>query len=223
MSIRGKIGGQIAFDVTSVEAQCIQPSPLQLWAEKGTFADQEKGPGPRQTSESHFETACPIHANGISIVFMPRGPFRKDLVYESFLSRDAVSLRERHEVLMAVQLPNDFGISDFLEIEIPNLEPGLQWRTTAVHGIEMPIDLRSVVQIFVPKQIEAVAANLLRSQNDLIRLRRTDPLQLCNQCRDIRAVEEELPKSFCFRLSGPGKIVAGSMPKQVAAGGHILP
>ena len=45
-------------------------------------------------------------------------------------------------MLMAVELPDNFVIADLGKIEEIDLVPGLQWRTFAVHGIEVPVDFR---------------------------------------------------------------------------------
>ena len=39
-----------------------------------------------------------------------------------------------------------------------------------MHDVAVPIDLRTVIQIFIAQEIEMVIADLFRLQDDLIRL-----------------------------------------------------
>ena len=49
-------------------------------------------------------------------------------------------LGQRYQMLVPVQFPYDFMVAHRREIEKRNLEPGIERRTLAVHGIEMPVD-----------------------------------------------------------------------------------
>jgi hypothetical protein len=97
-------------------------------------------------------------------------------------------------VLVTVQFPDDFGISNFVEVEILHLKPWLERRASAVYCVKMPIDLRAIVQIFIPKQIEMVPANLFRPDHNLIGLPRNKTPEFREECRDLGESEEEAPK-----------------------------
>ena len=62
---------------------------------------------------------------------------------------------------MAVQFPCNFVVAHQRELEKGNFEPGFQRRTFFVDAIQMPVDLRAVVKIFVAQQPEMMAPNII--------------------------------------------------------------
>ena len=69
---------------------------------------------------------------------------------------------------MPVQLPNDLVIPDASEIQEINFEPWLKRRALAMYGIEMPVDLSSILKIRVSKQAETVAAKFICLTEDIV-------------------------------------------------------
>ena len=63
-------------------------------------------------------------------------------------------------MLVPIEFPSDFVVANFLKIEKTNLVPGLQRRAFAVHGIEMPINFWTILQVAISQQPEPVAQNL---------------------------------------------------------------
>ena len=98
------------------------------------------------------------------------------ILIPAIIPAQQLGLGQRYQVLVPVQFPYDFMVAHHREIEKRNLEPGIERRTFAVHGIEMPVDLfridvfaiatgtiagKSEVKIFVAQQPKTMAANLL--------------------------------------------------------------
>jgi hypothetical protein len=95
-------------------------------------------------------------------------PLNEDFTGESRLTREPVRFGQRHKMLVAIQLPSNFGIPDFVEIEVSNLEPRYTRSLLSVHNIAVPVDFRAVIQILVTEQIETVRANAFRSNNNFL-------------------------------------------------------
>src|SRR5207253_130583 len=79
-----------------------------------------------------------------------------------------IGFRQSYQMLMAIEFPDDLAIAYFFEIEILELVKQLPRRSLLMHSIPVPIDLLSVIQPFVAKQIEIMPAHPLRSTDDFI-------------------------------------------------------
>ena len=53
------------------------------------------------------------------------------------------------EVLVAVQLPDDFVIADLIEVEERDLIPGFAGGALVVDGVEVPVDGGTEIEVFV--------------------------------------------------------------------------
>src|SRR3954451_7461939 len=86
-------------------------------------------PDPGQSPERYLERAGPIDAALKRILLDPSVDLPEDLSAIPLVSREEMCLCEKHQVLMAVQLPDEFVVSDRGEIEIGNAaeigNPGL--------------------------------------------------------------------------------------------------
>ena len=139
----------------------------------GASLKQTFDPEPRETAETDFQTARPINSNRIGVLFMPVVPLAEHFLGVSFFMSQAITFGKRNEMLMTIQLPDtlvvaspaeiqlpdDFGISNFGEIKILDLEPWLPRGTFTVNNVQVPIDLWTVVQLLISEQIELMFAN----------------------------------------------------------------
>src|SRR4029077_21099746 len=69
-------------------------------------------------------------------------------------------------MLVTVQFPGNLRVADFLEVEVLHLEPRHCRAALAVHQVEVPIDLRTVVQNYKDEKIKAARANSLGACHD---------------------------------------------------------
>ena len=93
-----------------------------------------------------------------------------------------------------------------------------------MHNIAVPVDLRTIVQVFVAQQIETMLADLFCPEYYVIGLRRKNLFQESTPCGSFRGCKEKAPLRPCrFALHTAGKIVATQMPKQIGARRQLLP
>jgi hypothetical protein len=78
-------------------------------------------------------------------------PLRRDLGCKVLIPGQTISFGQYHQVLVPVEFPGDFGISDFLKIEKLDLKPRLAGATFAVHQVQVPVNVSSVIEILVPE------------------------------------------------------------------------
>ena len=62
-------------------------------------------------------------------------------------------------MLVSIQFPDDLVVPNHRKIEEGNLEPWGIWRALSMDAIQMPVDLRSIVEILIAEQVEAVRAD----------------------------------------------------------------
>src|SRR5437868_4525786 len=157
MSIWGKIGREVAFNVASVKRECREQFSTKL-SIGGRVGQQLVYPDPRKTTERNFQRASPIDPKRVRICAYPAMPLRVDLAYVLFVIAEEPCFRERDQVLMPVEFPCNFVISDFRVFEKANVEPGFQRSAFAVNPIKVPVDLRAVVEVFVAQQVKVMSS-----------------------------------------------------------------
>src|ERR1700684_655845 len=124
---------------------------------------------------------------------------------------------------MAGELPGNFRVSYFLEVEILYLEPGFAGRAFAMDQITVPVDLSSIVETFIAQQIEAMAANSFCLQIDVLGPRGERLFEQSAQRCHIRGGEEKMSRWFwrfdrCILWS-----TGTSITQDVCASGYVLP
>src|ERR1039457_4965259 len=75
------------------------------------FADEMIRPNPRQSAERHFERARPVDSSIVWIRREPAFQLRANLVQVGRVSGEAERLRQQHQMLMTIGLPNHFVIA----------------------------------------------------------------------------------------------------------------
>src|SRR5271170_4355165 len=191
MRIGRKISRKIALEVASVAAQAAQPLVAKVGQSASPF-QQVIAPKPGETSKCRFQTAGPIDADGVGIVGLPLPPLPQHFVDKPGIARQPVGLRESDEVLMAIQLPRDLAITHFVEIQIAHLVKQLLRSSLPVNKVEMPVNYRAIVEIFVAQQVEAMLADFLRLVNDPLSLAGKPLAQQRQQSIDRIEVKEKI-------------------------------
>ena len=80
---------------------------------------------------------------------MPVLPLSEYFIREAFVAAQAIGFGKRHPMLVAVKLPGNLAVADFLKIEIGDLKPRFSRSSLAVHLIAIPLDFVPVIDIFV--------------------------------------------------------------------------
>src|ERR1700722_6759278 len=124
---------------------------------------------------------------------------------------------------MAVELPRDLRDANLREIEILYPEPELAWRALAVNQVTVPVNVLTVVEILVTKQVKAMAADLLCLENDVLGPRGERLFEQSAQRCHIRGGEEKMSGWFWLCDGCILESTTISIKQHVCASGHVLP
>src|SRR5439155_1122379 len=177
MGIGREIGGNVVLDVPTTDTEGPQPFVAKAGQHGGRFCDKKIGPNPGETTEGHFQAAGPVYAEWVGVFSVPVLPLVEYFLGKLLITGKPVRLRQNHKMLMAIQLPNDFAVASFFKIQIANFEPELSGRSFNMNPVEMPINLRAIIKVFITKQIKAMAGDLLCPADNLACLLRKTLLQ----------------------------------------------
>ena len=89
---------------------------MKFSRKNGTIREQLANPQPRKRAKRDFEAAGPIDSHRIRVFLTPVIPLGAQFVNVTLVSGEAVRFRQRDQMLVAIQFPNDFVISNFAEI-----------------------------------------------------------------------------------------------------------
>ena len=153
---------------------------------------------------------------------MPVLPLRDQLIGELWIARKPVGLGQRHQMLVAVEFPSNLRVAHFLDVEVLHIEPWLGRTALAMHEVEVPIDLRAVVQILVPQKVEPVSANSLGARHDVCSSRWK--LLLENRAQGFGLGRREEEASLRYERVGkfPGEVMAARTAEGIDASGQML-
>src|SRR5439155_9166906 len=121
----------------------------EISGKDGAICKQVMHPEPGHAAERDFEAAATIYSERIRISASPRRQLLQEFSHITVLMGQLPSFCQRDQVLMPIQLPDDFVVADLIEIEKINFEPGPKRRTCSVYNVEMPINLGAIIKIFV--------------------------------------------------------------------------
>src|SRR5919197_4186036 len=110
MRVRAEIRRQIALDVSRVEIQILERAKKDVAPETRRMPHEIQRPDPGNGAKRQFETARPVDSDLRRIVIHPRREVVRDERRITLVAREQIRLTERHEVLMAVQLPSEFAV-----------------------------------------------------------------------------------------------------------------
>jgi len=107
-------------------------------------------------------------------------------------------------------------ISHLLKIQELDFVPRLQRRAFAMDNVVVPIDLRSVVEVGVPEELESVLANSRRFLANTVAFIREQLLKQSNSFRQFMVGKEERAR-FQRRVDFRDKIMPKLSCQQVEA------
>ena len=108
-------------------------------------------------------------------------------------------------MLVPAELPDNFVVARFGEVEIRHAEPGKEGRPYLVHRIEVPVDLIPPErEPFIPEKVEFAGANPERALYYVVRFR-WDPLPNGGgEDGGVAGIEKRSSASFQERRPSPG-------------------
>ena len=104
--------------MTAVLVKLAQPLHTEL--RDRFFADQVVCPDPRQSAQRHFQRARPIDSPVVWICEEPALELRANLAEIIGVSRETERLRQQHQMLMTIRLPDHFVVAAAPCIEVGN-------------------------------------------------------------------------------------------------------
>src|SRR5580658_9550763 len=110
------------------------------WRKRWRFAQQEQGPHPRQAADGDFQAGLPIDADSGGILIDPGQHLGDSFRRESFVAGEQPGFGQPRQMLLTVELVNDFGIAARRVMLRAILRPeGALPRSPGVR-IAMPVD-----------------------------------------------------------------------------------
>ena len=106
---------------------------------------------------------------------------------------------------MAVEFPRHLGIADFGKIEVIHAKGWLARGLFAVDFVQVPVNHRSVIEVFEAQQIETVFQDPLGPADNRFRLRRHPLPQQCHQLRYRLWIKKEPPPAARGRRAQAGR------------------
>ena len=154
----------------------------------------------------------------------PTAPLRDQFANVLVVFRQQPCLGQRDQMLMAVQFPGDLVVADDSEVKKRNFEPRDKWRAFAVHAIEMPIDLESIIEVLVAEQAKTMLADFVGLADDCLSLIGQVPPQQLGAFACCAGAEKELS---LFRIGGSERdmfwLHSHPVPQQIASLMEFLP
>src|ERR1700736_92099 len=118
MSVGREVQGKVRFKIAPVAVNLFQEAPAHGCTKP--FACQMTHPSPRQGTEGYLKRTRPVDATLKRILLEPTPKLGLDLRQGFAVPVKTVVLRQDHEMLMPVQFPNYFVISDARLIKVGN-------------------------------------------------------------------------------------------------------
>src|SRR5579863_2562364 len=137
--VRRKEKRKVVLQMTAVPMELVQETAAQ--SGRHAAAGQLINPHPGECSKADLERTRPVDAAMKRIRGDPAFDLGPDLVQEAIVAREQKSLREQHQVLMAVQLPNDLMVSGLRRVQIRNAAEIVQTCFPAADIVAPPVDL----------------------------------------------------------------------------------
>ena len=99
-------------------------------------------PKPRPKAESDLERADPLHTSRIGILFDPVAKLTFNLVQVGLLSGEQPGLRESHQILVAIDLPDQLVVANLSGVEEGNAAQKLRFAPLSpVDVVTVPANL----------------------------------------------------------------------------------
>src|SRR6266849_638575 len=191
MRIRGKICGKKPLDVARIQHE--RPPEIRRKSFRNLCATLQQAPYPQpgEAAKGNLQTAGPVDSHAIRVLLLPVIPLPEQLLRIPRFGRQTISLGQGDQVLVAIEFPNDLRVARLVKVEIAYPEPGSAGRPLAMHGIQMPIYFRAVVNAFVPEKVEAVPANLFSVFDNFLNHLRLTLMKPIDNLRHLFGPEKE--------------------------------
>src|SRR6185436_1781176 len=111
MCVRAEVSRQICFEVSRVQIQKLANSQECFGRERYRVFEKIERPQPRYRSERDLEAAGPIHAELRWVLVHPRIDVGDEGFGVMLVICQPVSLAQGHEILVAVEFPNNFLVA----------------------------------------------------------------------------------------------------------------
>jgi hypothetical protein len=205
---RREIGGQVPLDVRGVGYHGREKPRLQLGREGPRGTQQQEDPAPRDEAERHLEAAGPVDADAPWVLRHPMVEVPSGLLGIPLVARESMRLRQRHEPLMAAQLPDHLAVPDGGRFEGVDASPWHARGLPAGDRIAMPVDGMAEVEAPIAEQVEPFPQRRLgRAHDPGARLRHP----LAQKGRDLRVADapKEAARAHGQELLAQAAVVQG--------------
>ena len=144
--------------------------------------------------------------SGYGFAQPPVAPLSDEFAKELVVARQPPRLRQRDEMLMAVQLPDDLVIAHRLKIQKRNSIPRRQRTALSMNNIEMPVDFVSIAKAAKSQQAELMAADALRFTNDVLDFCGSSRRSMSRGCGTSPGAKKNFPVAASGRRPNAGPI-----------------
>ena len=106
-------------------------------------------------------------------------PLLQNLIGVAGITRQPKSLRQRYQMLVPVQLPGNFAVPHFGEIQIFHFVEEFAGGALPVNYVQMPVNRVSIIEVFITQQVETVTADPFCPVHNFLNLSRNPLPQEC--------------------------------------------
>src|ERR1043165_8225051 len=177
--------------MTRAEIQKLPRAFADVIRERRRRLKKVKRPQPRHRAKRDFQTARPVNPELRRVRVHPCLEMRRERARVSLIARQPVSLTERHEILMPVQLPDDLLVTGDFSVEIVELAPVQQRNALSGQRLNLPIDRIAKAEVLEPKQIKLARTDSIGFLDQRLRSRRKAGSKRSNGCFGILKTREE--------------------------------
>ena len=170
MVVWREIEREIIRQMTTMQIKHMKPSHTK--AGRHVSPRQLIDPDPCERPKCDFERARPIDPAMERIFVHPTRELRTGFIQISGIPGQQVGLRQNHQVLMPVQLPNDFVIAGMRGIEEPNMAKIGQTSLDALQIIPAPMNLGAGID-GTAKDRKPVRPDVFRKTDHFLSARRS--------------------------------------------------
>ena len=158
MRVRTVVNGVEALDVPRMVPQLPEKLAEQRVVPYGGVAGELPAPAPRDATERDLEAAHPIHADSRRILPHPRREQSRDCLRVRGVACQMIRLRQPHQLLVSVQLPNELHVSAGLAVHVLHAVPTLGGRFMRRDRVRAPVDLSDIDGDAVSKDFPLAAS-----------------------------------------------------------------
>ena len=156
VSVGREVAREVALDVRGVVTH--HGEQLSLEARRQGLAEQRQRPQPGDQPQRHLQAARPVDASPARVRGRPPADRPDEGPAPAFVACEPIRLPERHQPLVAAELPLDLAVSNLPAVEHIQPAPVHERRAHAGHRVELPVQWIAEREALVAEQIEAAGA-----------------------------------------------------------------